>query len=177
MAKTKEQRRPDMPKADFVTSLVLLAFSAAVIMLSLRLPRLEHRDINEWTIPGLVPALIGGVIGLMAIVLLIRALRWGGHRLGLSPKRLREFADMAELRRAVATIAICLFYALVLVGLVPYVVGTFLFVFLFILLFTYQREIPIRQQGKTILVAAVEALIVSTAVASLFRYVFLVRLP
>ncbi|MGM0675580.1 MAG: tripartite tricarboxylate transporter TctB family protein [Spirochaetota bacterium] len=177
MTETKEKRRPEMPKADFVTSLVLLAFSVAVVLLSTRLPRLEHRDINQWTIPGLVPGLIGTIIGIMAIVLLLRSLRYGGHHLGLTRRRLRSFTEMTQVRRAGATLVISLFYALVLIGLVPYAVGTFLFVFLFILLFTYERSVPIREQRKKVLVAAVEAVIVSAAVASLFQYVFLVRLP
>jgi putative tricarboxylic transport membrane protein len=176
-ARTKKPKTPEMPKADFVTALVLLAFSIAVIALSLDLPRLEHRDINPWTIPGLVPTLLGGVLGLMALVLLVRSLRYRGHLLGLTPARLREIAGMTQVKRVTVTIAFCLLYALVLIGWLPYVLSTFVFVFIFILLFEYDRHAGLGSQRRRIIVAGVEAVIVAAAIASLFQYVFLVRLP
>ena len=166
-----------MPKADFVTSIVLLAFSISVILLALDLPRLEHRDINPWTIPGLVPALLGGVLAVMSLVLFIRSVRHEGHRLGLTRERVREIAGMTQVKRASATVAFCLVYALVLVGWLPYVVSTFLFVFIFIVMFEYERHTPLGSQRRRILFAGLEAVIVAAAVASLFHYVFLVRLP
>jgi putative tricarboxylic transport membrane protein len=176
-ARTKKPKAPEMPKADFVTGLVLLAFSAAVIALSLDLPRLEHRDINPWTVPALVPALLGGVLGLMALVLLGRSLRYKGHRLGLTGERLREIAGMTQVKRVAVTIAFCLLYALVLIGWLPYVLSTFVFVFVFILLFEYDRRAGLGSQRRRIIVAGVEAIIVAGVIASLFQYVFLVRLP
>ena len=134
-AQQKKSQSPEMPKADFITALVLLAASIAIIALALDLPRLEHRDINPWTIPGLVPALLGGVLGF------------------------------------------CLLYALVLIGWLPYVLSTFIFVFIFILLFEYDRGTGLNSQRRRIVVAGVEAVIVAAAIASLFQYVFLVRLP
>lgn len=166
-----------MPKADFVTSLVLLAFSVAVILLSIDMPRLEHRDINPWTVPGIVPGMIGAVIGLMSLVLLGRSLRQGGFRLGITREKIGEAISHPQVRRATVTILFCLFYAFGLVGLLPYPVATFLFVFIFIVLFEYNRSLPARGQGKMFFKAFIEAALVSAAVSSLFAYVFLVRLP
>jgi hypothetical protein len=176
-AQPKKSRTPEMPKADFVTALVLLAASIAIIALSLNLPRLEHRDINPWTIPGLVPALLGIVLGLMALVLLGRSLKYRGHRLGLTRAKMREIAGMTQVKRVSVTIGFCLFYALALIGWLPYVLSTFLFVFIFILLFEYDRGTDFSGQRRRIVVAGVEAAIVAAAIASLFQYVFLVRLP
>lgn len=166
-----------MPKADFVTSLVLLAFSVAVILLSLELPRLEHRDINPWTAPGIVPGGIGVIIGLMSLALLGRSLRQGGFRLGITREKIREAGRNAQVRRASVTILLCLLYAFGMVGLLPYPVATLLFVFVFVVLFEYDRSISPRRQGPMFLKAFIEALLVSAAVSSLFYYVFLVRLP
>ena len=176
-AQQKKSRTPEMPKADFVTALVLLATSIAIIALSSNLPRLEHRDINPWTIPGLVPALLGTVLGLMALVLLGRSLKYRGHRLGLTSAKMREIAGMTQVKRVSVTIGFCLLYALVLIGWLPYVLSTFLFVFIFILLFEYDRDTGLAGQRRRIVVAGVEAVIVAAAIASLFQYVFLVRLP
>jgi putative tricarboxylic transport membrane protein len=176
-AQRKDTHTPEMPKADFVTAFVLLAASITIIALSLDLPRLEHRDINPWTIPGLVPALLGGVLGLMSLLLLGRSLKYRGHRLGLTRQRIREIAGMTQVRRVSLTVAFCLLYALVLIGWLPYVVSTFLFVFIFIVLFEYDRTARLTSQRRRIIVAGVEAVIVAAAIASLFQYVFLVRLP
>lgn len=176
-AQQKKSKAPEMPKADFVTALVLLAASISIIALSLNLPRLEHRDINPWTIPGLVPALLGGVLGLMALVLLGRALKYRGHRLGLTREKVREIAGMTQVKRVSVTMGFCLLYALVLIGWLPYVLSTFLFVFIFILLFEYERGTGLTSQRRRIVLAGVEGIIVAAAIASLFQYVFLVRLP
>lgn len=177
MSETQDKQERGMPKADFVTSLVLLTFSVAVILLSLDMPRLEHRDINPWTVPGIVPGIIGGVIGLMSLVLLGRSLGQGGFRLGLTREKIEETLKKPQFLRASVTILFCLFYAFGLIGILPYPVATFLFVFIFIVLFEYNRAEPAQRQGKMFLKAFVEALLVSAAVSSLFAYVFLVRLP
>lgn len=177
MSDTQQKPERGMPKADFVTSLVLLAFSVAVILLSVELPRLEHRDINPWTTPGIVPGAIGAVIGLMSLALLGRSLRQGGFRLGITRERIKEGASHPQVRRASVTILFCLLYAFGMIGFLPYPVATFLFVFVFVVLFEYDRSVSAQGQGKMFLKAFIEAVLVSAAVSSLFYYVFLVRLP
>lgn len=166
-----------MHKADFITSLLLLAFSLAVVLLSLDLPRLEHRDINPWTIPGIVPAVLGVIIGLMSLALLIRSIRSSGHRLGLSGAVIRNMLGKPETKRVTVTIAISLVYSILLVGWLHYAVGTLLFMLIFIVLFEYSWEVSLRPQLKRLGTALLEAVIVAVAVSALFQYVFLVRLP
>jgi putative tricarboxylic transport membrane protein len=113
----------------------------------------------------------------MSLLLLGRSLKYRGHRLGLTRQRIREIAGMTQVRRVSLTVAFCLLYALVLIGWLPYVVSTFLFVFVFIVLFEYDRTARLTSQRRRIIVAGVEAVIVAAAIASLFQYVFLVRLP
>jgi putative tricarboxylic transport membrane protein len=173
----QQAQQSEMPKADFITSIVLLGFSAAVILLSLDLPRLENRDINPWTVPGLVPGILGGVIGLMALRLFIRSILQGGHRLGLTPEYIGELVRRDQVQRATVTVVVCLLYGVLLVGLIPYPIATFIFMFGFILLFEYQRGVALRNQMRTVLLGALEAVIVAAAVSSLFHYIFLVRLP
>ena len=172
-----EKRGTDMPKADFITALVLLVLSAGIIFMSIQMPRLEHRDINPWTIPGIVPAVVGAVIGLMSLALLGRSIRFKGFKLGLTKERIREAYHNDVIRRAAATTLFCLFYGLVMVGPVPYPIATFIFVFLFIVAFEYERGTPLLEQRKMILKAFIEGVLVSGAVSALFYYVFLVRLP
>jgi putative tricarboxylic transport membrane protein len=177
MSDTEEKRQSEMPKADFITSFVLLGFSIAVVVLSLQMTRLEGHDINPWTVPGLVPGFLGVVIGLMALRLLIRSISQGGDRLGLTKERIKEILNGTQFKRATVTILFCLLYGLGFVGWIPYPIATFIFMFVFIMLFEYKLNVPLKRQGRTIFFGALEAVIVSAAVASLFHYIFLVRLP
>ena len=166
-----------MQKADFVTSLLLLAFSVAIVIMSIQMPRLEHRDINPWTVPGIVPGFIGTIIGVMSLVLLGRSIRARGYKLGITGEWIRQTLGNTVFIRASVTTLFCLIYGLVLVGPLPYPVSTFIFMFLFVVLFEYDRQTPLGKQRKMIIKAFIEAVIVSGAVSALFYYVFLVRLP
>ncbi|HEX9899406.1 MAG TPA: hypothetical protein VGC81_09270, partial [Candidatus Methylomirabilis sp.] len=74
----------DMVKADFVTGLALILVSLFVVFESWRMPRLEHLKVHPLSVPGLVPAFLGIVIFLFAVILVIRSVLAGGHRLALS---------------------------------------------------------------------------------------------
>jgi len=69
----------DMHKADFITSVVLLTFSITVVWMSIEMPRLENRDINPLTVPGIVPGFLGVVIGIFSLILLERSIRHRGY--------------------------------------------------------------------------------------------------
>ena len=165
-----------MHKADFATSIVLIAFSVSTLALSLDLPRLEHRNINPWTVPGLVPGFLSAVILILGIVLLVRSVIRGGHRLGITGKGLAGFFKSETFFRLALTIGWSVVYAILLVGTIPYWIATFIYVVAFILIFELRpREKP--PLRRTILLALVEAAIATAIVASVFQYLFLVDLP
>ncbi len=167
-----------MPRADFVTGLVLLGFSAAVLYFSITMPRLEHRGINPLSAPGVVPGLLGVIIGVCSLALLIRAVARGGYRLTLSGRSLTAFASSPVVRRIIATVGICLVYAWGLVGRVHYTLGTFVFVLVFVLFFdlVFDQEEQ-RTIGRTVWTATLEAALVAGIVSAVFQYLFLVALP
>lgn len=166
-----------MPRADFITGVVLLVFSITVVVLSIQMPRLEHRGINPYTVPGIVPGLLGIAMIIMSVALVVRSMRFGGHHVGVNLEKSVAVIRIPEVWRAVLTAGFCLFYALALVGRVWYPAATFIFVLLFIMLFEYRRDRALRVQWRTVLFATVEALITAAVVSSVFRYLFLVRLP
>lgn len=182
-AKKKQVAGKRMPKADFITSIILMAFSAFVIFESLRMPRLEHRNINPFSIPGLVPAVLGVIMGILSIVLFIRSLRHRGYVLQTrkqatdSEGTSTSWFMKPETIRVLLTVGFCLLYAIILIGWVWYPVATFLFTFVFIVLFEYDRSKLAKQQVKMFVIATVEALLTATAVSVVFRYLFLIRLP
>jgi hypothetical protein len=167
----------NMHKADFVTSLVLLAFGVTTIVLSVTMPRLEHRGINPYTIPGLVPGLLGAAIVIMGAVLFLRSVYNRGYSFRISRQRLSEIIAVPQVQRVAATLLICLIYALGLIGRLWYPASTLIFVLAFIVVFEYQREQPLRGQSRRIVTAGIEALLTAAVVSAVFRYLFLVRLP
>ncbi|HCG64373.1 MAG: hypothetical protein A2Y31_08210 [Spirochaetes bacterium GWC2_52_13] len=190
--KNKRPAGEKMPRADFITSVLLMALSAFVIIESLRMPRLEHRNINPYTIPGMVPAILGVIMGVLSITLFFRAMRYGGYRLSKhttaatssssasagdgSPQKV-GFWHKPETLRVILTVGFCLLYAIILVGWAWYPIATFLYVFGFIVLFEYDRTKGPGEQKRIFILAGVEALLTAVLVSVVFRYVFLIRLP
>lgn len=167
----------DMPKADFITSIVLFVFSLTVVVMSINMPRLENREVNPLSVPGIVPGFLGVIIGIFALIMFVRSLRQKGYRLELSADKTRAFIIKDSSLRAVITIALTLVYAWGLIGRIPYVLATFLFVFAFISIFEYEKDNPPAQKRKKVLIAVVMAVLVAAIVSVVFRYLFLVSLP
>lgn len=130
-----------MHKADFITSLVLLGLAIYMIVEGWRLPG-AGGFIEIGGEPGRVPVMLGIAIGLLALLLLARAIAGGGHRI-FDRSALPSSVKVGAARCAAAAV-ICSFYAVGLVGAevggwrVPYPLATFLFLFAFVLLFEWR---------------------------------------
>lgn len=157
-------------KADFVSGLAFVALGLAALAESLRMPRFETLAVNPYTVPGIVPGMLGAVIAGLGLILALRSAR--GLRLaGVGLGALRSGAA----RRFVLAFALTVAYAAGLVGTVPFWLATGAFVFVFIAAFEWPAAAGRRL--RMLAFAAVEAAVVSAAVTLLFQEVFLVRLP
>ena len=160
------------PAADLVWSLGWIAFGAAVVYGSWTMDRLEKMNINPYTVPGLVPGLLGGGILLMGAMLLARVLRAGGF------KAQRPAGAGSDLRRLGLAMVLCLAYGAGLVGRgMPFWAATFLFVFVSIALFQWSERRARGETGRGLAVAAACALGTAAGVTLVFQELFLVRLP
>ncbi|MGZ5216544.1 MAG: hypothetical protein ACXWKD_10145, partial [Caldimonas sp.] len=56
-----------------------VVFGGAVLIGSLRMDRLEAQHINPYTVPGLLPALLGIVMVLLGVLLVVRSWRRGAR--------------------------------------------------------------------------------------------------
>jgi Tripartite tricarboxylate transporter TctB family len=166
-------RPAGMPKADFVTGLVLALLGLAVLWASLEMPRFEARGGNPYSAPGLVPGVLGAIILALGAVLVVRAARAGGWRL---PAAAGGATDPG-VRRLLLSIALCLIYAAGLVGTVPFWLATFLFVTAFVVLFEWPLATGRADRLRRLVFAPLFAAVISAAVTLLFQHVFLVRLP
>ena len=74
-----------MAKADFITSLTLLAFGIAIVVLSIQMPMATDANQSKFSAPGIVPGFIGAMLSLLSFAMLLRSIRHGGAS-GLAPK-------------------------------------------------------------------------------------------
>ena len=163
-----------MPRADFWTSLVLIALGAAVVAESLRMPRFAELNINPYTVPGLVPGALGAIILLLGLVLCVRSARAGGWRTG---GRARGASAEPGRRRLLLACALCLAYAAGLVGRVPFWLATWLFVSAFVAAFEWSLAPSRAAWARRLAFALGFGAVVSAVVTLVFQEVFLVRLP
>ena len=165
-----------MPRADFITGLVLMLLGVAVVWASLDMPRFEERNANPYTAPGLVPGASGRD-------------HPGARRASCSCARRAPGAGAwrGRLRRAARTIPAsgalpsrsrsCLVYAGGLVGTVPFWLATFLFITAFVILFEWPLATDRADRARRLAFAPLLAAVIAVGVTALFQYVFLVRLP
>jgi putative tricarboxylic transport membrane protein len=161
-------------RADFVSALVLVALGVGTVFESWRMPRLEERGIQPYTVPGLVPGLLGAILVILGVVLLLRSSREGGWRLLGDGE---GGARVAVIQRVALVLALTFGYAVGLIGHIPYEIATGLFVFAFIALFEWQAGQAWAPRARRLAAAAFQAILVALVVSVVFERIFLVRLP
>jgi putative tricarboxylic transport membrane protein len=158
-------------RADLGFGCFLIALGLGIVVESWQMPRYADQGVNPWSVPGLVPGMLGLVIVALALVLVGRSVRRlaaaggdaaPGPLAGLSVSRIG------------LTLVLTLVYAAGLVGHVPFWLATFLFVMAFILAFELLNGRP---PLASLVAAAVVGVLVSGVVSVVFRYIFLVSLP
>jgi putative tricarboxylic transport membrane protein len=138
---------------------------------------MEHLGAHPLSVPGVVPAFLAVVLIISGTVLVIRSVRAGGHRLGLSADKVREVLAKPGNRRLLITLGLTIGYAGVLIGRIPYQLATGLFIFGFIVLFEWERSLTPARYAKLVGVAAVLAAVTAGIVSWSFERLFLVTLP
>lgn len=156
-------------KADLVTAAILVVFSAAIIKISLGMPRFEEREISPWTVPGIVPGLVGAILLVLALILLVQAWR----RLRVEAP---EQVPPGTRRRFLLCLGLCGAYALS-IGWAPFAPITFAFVFVFCFGFEFLRNDTRRRNLLSAIIAAVLGIGVAVVVFYVFTELFLIRLP
>jgi len=163
-------------KADLITSVLLIVFSAAVVVNSIGMPTMAERGESPYSGPGLVPGFIGIMVFILSVVMLVRSMRKGALKFMVEDRGKASGADRSSWPRIARTVGLCVLYALLL-GRLWFPLITFVFVFIFAMMFEYDFKSPVRGQWKTLLFAGLLALITAASVYFVFQYLFLVNLP
>jgi len=153
-----------------------VVLGVAVLIGSITMDRLEKQDINPYTIPGLLPGLLGIVFILLGVILGVRSWRRGGATRGGA----RLVVDGAIVRRLLVLIALILVYSVFLVGHgMPFWLASALFVTVSIVALQ-QPQRAAAGRGLTVrdvAFAVVVGLGSGLAITYVFQDLFLVRLP
>lgn len=167
-----EDEKPS-PFVDLVAGGVWLALAIAIMVGAWTMDRLVHLKIPIFTVPGLVPGLLGAAIAMASIVLIVRALRSGALAGAVWPS-----INLSEHWRLIAVLVLCLSYAIGLIGHgLPFWLASAIFVAVFIFVFQFTER---RRDGtlpRGLLVAVSTGLISGLVIHYAFQDLFLVRLP
>ncbi len=167
----------NMTRADFITSIGLIAFGIAVLVLSIQMPRFEEQGVNRFSVPGIVPGFLGSIIAVLGVVLFIRSIIRKGYKLGLDGAAIGRFFKAEITKRFAVTILVSMAYGWGMISRINYEIATAIYIFAFIVIFDVKWRQGIKTQWKKILVAAIIAVLVGGIVGTTFRRLFLVNLP
>lgn len=172
----------DSATADRTTALALFVLGLAMLIGGYTMERLEIRQIHPASIPGLVPMILGGAMMLCSTLLFLSAK--GAHKaanqaaeidaLQASNQTQAEHASTKNLGFATLYSVI---YALGLVGNLPFAIATAIYITVFYIHFTWKTGSQRRTQLLHMAGGIAFGVVGAYAIASLFQYGFLVRLP
>ena len=164
------------PRSDLRQALGWIALGIATLIGSLRMDRLEKQDINPYTVPGLLPGLLGVAIVFFGLLMLYRSWR----RLPGSPQgqRTRTPGDRTEARRIGVVLALCIGFAAGLVGHgLAFWLAVALFVSVTIAILQFAERTERNQRLRGFAFALAVGLGTGIVVTFVFQELFLVHLP
>jgi hypothetical protein len=162
-------------RGDFLSALGWMALGIAILIGSVTMDRLEKQDINPYTIPGLLPGLLGIAMTILGALLAARS--WRPHLLATAN---RAPVDRAEQKRLLLVLGLCLAFGVGLVGHgLPFWLAATLFVTAAILCLQYQQR---KSAGEPLnlrrfVTAGAIGLGAGIVITIVFQEIFLVRLP
>ena len=165
------------PRSDLKAGAGWIVLGIAILAGSFAMDRLEKQNINPYTVPGLLPGLLGIMMILLGGVLALRSWRRGAKAQRQPPAS----ADLREQRLRIWTvIGLCLGYGVVLIGHgLPFWLASTIYVTASILIMQSMSRDP--QQRQIGVAASVKALVVGGATSIItqlvFQELFLVRMP
>ena len=170
----------DTLTANRIGGLIWVVFGGAIVYGSWTMDRLESLGIPPATAPGVVPGLLGIGIIIFGMILLWRREEQPGANFA-SPDDGYDAAQSTEAlhwKRILVSWALCLAYGGLLLGRgISYWILTAAFLFIHIMVLDETGDVPAKPTYRRLLTATIVSLAVATALALVFRYIFLVRLP
>ena len=169
-------RRRASPRSDLIASLVWIVLGAATTIGSWNMDRLEKQDVNPYTVPGLLPGLLGVAIMFFGALMTLRAAREGALEAGAGKLQVKDTA--AGQRRLWLVLALCLAFGVGLVGHgLPFWLAAALFISITMSILQYPARKAAGESVRGIVVAGVIGICAGLIITLVFQEFFLVRLP
>jgi len=163
-------------RSDFIGALLWMAFGIAVTIGSWNMDRLENQDINPYTVPGLVPGLLGVAVVFFSLLMLVRAWRQGA--LAPTGGSVEKPGSATQGKRFAIVLALCLILDVVLLGHgLPFWAAAALYVAATISILQYPQRKANGQVLRGLIVAAATGIAAGVIITLVFQNFFLVRLP
>ena len=163
-------------RGDFLAAIGWMGLGIAILIGSVTMDRLEKQGINPYTIPGLLPGLLGCAMTILGALLGLRS--WRPHLLASTADAAP--VNHAERKRLLLVLGLCLAFGVVLVGHgLPFWLAAAIFVAAAILSLQHRESKSTGQEWslRRFLTAAAIGLGAGIAITIVFQEIFLVRLP
>jgi len=161
-------------RTDLVWSLIWMAFGAAVLYGAWTMDRLEKLHVNPYTVPGLVPGMLGVGLIILGGLMLVRSLRAASASASSGGETGRPLVTA----RLLLALVLCLAYGLGLIGHgLPFWLSTFIFVTIAIFALQYPERRAKGELARSAVIAGLAGAGTAAAVTIVFQEIFLVRLP
>lgn len=164
-------------RTDFLSALGWMALGIAILIGSVMMDRLEKQDINPYTIPGLLPGLLGIAMTILGALLAARSWRPGL----LASHAADDASDRGtDRKQLLLVLGLCIGFGVVLVGHgLPFWLAAAIFVTVAILsLQARQRQAAGEKLNlRTLIKTVAIGLGAGIAITIVFQELFLVRLP
>jgi hypothetical protein len=162
------------PRADLWVAASFLAFSAAILLISLRMPTFSEQGGEIYTAPGLVPSFYGVVLAALSLWLGLRSVQRGA----LSPSIDHDAPQTGNSSTRLAIAAgLGVLFTVGLIGRMPFWLAITIFVSLFVTIFEWTPGLTMKARTRRVAVAVLQGLVTGAAVTLVFEKLFLVRLP
>jgi hypothetical protein len=184
------------PRADLIGGLLWLALAIVITVMSWRMDRLQAQHVNPYTVPGLVPGLLGLAMLLLGALMAVRGWRAGARLTVASTaseisaasaqaQHVAQTPEQAQAHRAIrlriaTVLGLCLLFGGGLVGHgLPFWAAAALFVTTAVLILqgASRKAAGVGLSLRTVLTAAVIGLGAGGLVTLVFQEFFLVHLP
>ncbi|HVZ45147.1 MAG TPA: tripartite tricarboxylate transporter TctB family protein [Ramlibacter sp.] len=165
------------PRTDLRGAVLWIALGVAVLVGSITMDRLESQNINPYTVPGLLPGLLGLAMILLGSALAVRSVERGALKLAKPPA---DALAREERKRVAVVTSLCVGYGVVLIGHgLPFWLASSIYVFASILVMQRMASEPAERRITLRLVLKALAIAVAASVITqaVFQDLFLVRLP
>jgi len=168
---------PISPRSDLTDGGLWIVLGIAVLIGSVIMDRLERQGVNPYTVPGLLPGLLGIAMIVLGGILALRSLRRGARHFQASPPDAHE---RERWRRIWVVTGLCVGYGVLLVGHgLPFWLASTIYVTGSILILQrMSRDPALRRQTPKAWAKALAIGLGSSLITHLvFQELFLVRMP